>query len=238
MNLNLDGTKNRMCSIQVLLGPFFFKQAEFYTNFLNRVCTIFPVKVLHLVIIAIIGIIVSIVIFFIISSTMIIPSSQPSGSIEDNDMQRILSVCSNPDITKQGNDVFVICQHPKNSTSNEIFNLPLPTYKRVVCQSMHGCSGLYNYVPQIPADLLSVEQKQESIDKVLQDTGLKDKYPDIQLDHFIMLANNDRWSADVQFVIPHIMNGYNHCGWYTSTQIDLQTFEVSPIGIPIGTQKC
>ncbi|HZS74653.1 MAG TPA: hypothetical protein VFA69_09155 [Candidatus Nitrosotalea sp.] len=196
-------------------------------------------KIPHLSIIVAGGIIVSgIIAFFITSSTMIIPSSQSSGSIEDYDMQRILSVCSNPDITKQGNDVFVICQHPKNSTYTGIFNLPLITYKRVVCQSMYGCSGRYNYVPQIPADLLSSKQKQESIDKVLQDTGLKDRYPDIQLEHFIILASNDKWSADIQFIIPHIMNGYNHCGWYTSTQIDLQTFEVSPIGVPIGTQKC
>jgi len=196
-------------------------------------------KTLHLSIIVTVVIIVSgIIAFFITSSVMIIPSLQPSRSIEDNDMQRILSVCSNPDITKQGNDVFVICQHPKNSTDNGIFNLPLITYKRVVCQSMYGCSGRYNYVPQIPDNLLSSKQKQESIDKVLQDTGLKDRYPDIQLDHFIILANSDKWSADVQFIIPHIMNGYNHCGWYTSTQINLQTLEVSPIGVPIGTQKC
>jgi hypothetical protein len=196
-------------------------------------------KTLHLAIIVTIGIITSVIIaFFITSYTMITPSSQPSGSIEDNDMQRILSVCSNPDITKQENDVFVTCQHPKNSTDGRIFNLPLPTYKRVVCQSVYGCSGHYNYVPQIPTDLLSPKQKQESIDKVLQDTGLKDRYPDTQLEHFIILASNDKWFADVQFIIPHIMNGYHHCGWYTSTQIDLQTFQVSPIEVPIGTQKC
>lgn len=196
-------------------------------------------KTLHLGIITAIGIaIIGMAVFFIASPVMIIPQTMTSENTENYDMHKILPVCSNPDITKQGNDVFVICQHPKNSTGTGIFNLPLPTYKRMVCQSMHGCSGTYIYVPQIPDDLLSFKQKQEAIDKVLQDTGLKDRYPDIQLEHFIILASNDKWSADVQFIIPHIMNGYNHCGWYTSTQIDLQTLEVFPLGVPIGTQKC
>lgn len=194
-------------------------------------------KTLHRLVIATGIVVIGIVAFFTISYIMTV-SPSPAVSIVDNDMQRILSVCSNPEISKQGNDVFVICHHPKNFTGSGISNLPLPMYKRMVCQSMYGCSSTYNYVPQIPDDILSSKQKQEAIDKVLQDTGLKDRYPDIQLEHFIILANNDKWSADVQFIIPHIMNGYNHCGWYTSTQIDLQTFEVSPIGVPIGTQKC
>lgn len=196
-------------------------------------------KILHLGMIATVGIvIIGMAVFFIISPVMTIPPSIPTGSTENYDIQEIMSFCSNPDVTKQGIDVFVICQHPKNSTGDGIFNLPLPTYKRTVCQSMHGCRYAYSYIPQIPDDLLSPKQKQESVDKVLQATGLGDHYPDIQLEHFLILATGDKWFADVQFIIPHIMNGYNHCGWYTSTQIDLQTFEVYPIGVPIGTQKC
>lgn len=196
-------------------------------------------KTLHLGIITTIGIaIIGMAVFFIASPVMTIPQPMPPGNTENHDMQEILSFCSNPDVTKQGNDVFVICQHPQNSTGNGIFNLPLPTYKRTICQSMHGCLYAYIYIPQIPDDLLSPKQKQESIDKVLQATGLVARYPDIQLEHFLILATGDKWFADVQFIIPHIMNGYNHCGWYTSTQIDLQTLEVYPIGVPIGTQKC
>ncbi len=196
-------------------------------------------KTVHLGIITTIGItIIGMVVFFIVSPVNDYSSNHDSENTENYDTQEILSFCSNPDVEKQGNDIFVICQHPKNSTDNGIFNLPTPTYKKTVCQSMHGCLYAYSYIPQIPNDLLSSKQKQESINKVLQATGLGVNYPDIQLEHFLILATGDKWFADVQFIIPHIMNGYNHCGWYTSTQIDLQTFEVSPIGVPIGTQKC
>jgi hypothetical protein len=194
-------------------------------------------KTLHLSIIAVVGIaIIGIIVFFITSSVMKVPPSTPSGN--NDDMQRILSFCSNPEIVTQGNDVFVICQHPQNSTDNGIFNLPPPKYKRIVCQSTFGCSGTYNYIPQIPDNLLSPKQEQESIDKVLQVTGLRVHYPDIQLDHFLIQPRNYKWFADVQFIIPHILNGYGNCGWYTSVQIDLQTFEVYPNGVAIGTQKC
>ena len=82
------------------------------------------------------------------------------------------------------------------------------------------------------------QQKQQVIDRVLQATGLKDRYPDIQLDHLFVEPREDNWFADVQFIIPHIMNGYGNCGWYTAAQIDLQTFEVYPNGVAVGNQKC
>jgi len=142
--------------------------------------------------------------------------------------------CANQEYYSSGNDVFLICRHVSNSTSNA-FNLPDPEYKYTGCG---GCALGFAYVPQIPANLLSDEKKQQVIDKVLEVTGLKTRYPDIVLDHFLIQARADHWFADVQFVIPHIMNGYGHCGWYTASDVDLDTLQISPSDIPIGNSRC
>jgi hypothetical protein len=142
--------------------------------------------------------------------------------------------CTNQEYFTRENDIFLICHHPANSTS-DIFNLPDPEYKYTGCG---GCALGFAYVPQIPSNLLSDEQKQEVVDKVLQVTGLKEKYPDIVLDHFLIEAHKDHWFANVQFMIPHIMNGYDHCGWYTASDVDLNTLQVTPNGVSIGHQPC
>ena len=156
----------------------------------------------------------------------------------DEKLRILANVCKNPEFINDRSSTLVICQHPANSTENHIFNLPLPVYKITPCVSTFGCFGPYWYIPQIPEDLLTPQQKQQVIDRVLQATGLKDRYPDIQLDHLFVEPREDNWFADVQFIIPHIMNGYGNCGWYTAAQIDLQTFEVYPNGVAVGNQKC
>ncbi|HKU33357.1 MAG TPA: hypothetical protein VJR22_05885 [Candidatus Nitrosotalea sp.] len=142
--------------------------------------------------------------------------------------------CTNQEYFTNGSDVFLICHHVSNFTSN-VWNLPDPEYKYTVCG---GCALGFAYVEQIPPNLLSDQQKQQAIDKVLQMTGLKKQYPDLVLDHFLIRANGDSWFANVQFMIPHIMNGYGHCGWYTASDVNLDTLEVSPSQVPIGNKEC
>ncbi|MDE1814809.1 MAG: hypothetical protein KGI05_09150, partial [Thaumarchaeota archaeon] len=79
---------------------------------------------------------------------------------------------------------------------------------------------------------------QQVIDRVLQVIGLKNQYPDITFSHFLIHARADHWFANVEFMIPHIMNGYGNCGWYTSADVDLNNLQVSPNDVPIGHHTC
>ncbi len=161
-----------------------------------------------------------------------------SGPVTQDEKQRILLFCQNPEIITENGNILVICHHPTNSTEMDTSNLPSPVYKRTRCVSTHGCFEPYSYIPQIPDDLLTPQQKQDVINKVLQVTRLKEKYPEIEFDSIHIEPTGDRWFANIQFVIPHIMNGSGHCGWYTSNQIDLQIGDVYPNQVPIGNKKC
>jgi hypothetical protein len=182
-------------------------------------------KTLHYYII-VVGIVASVMLVIFLMNI------SPSPKLTEN-MKAPMNFCSNPEYVTNGSSIFLICHHPVNSTDN-VFNLPDPQYKFTGCGQ---CANGIAYVSQARANLLSDIQKQ-LVDKALQVTNLKMKYPDIQLDQFLIQPRADHWIADVQFVIPHIMNGYGHCGWYTGAVVDLNNLQVVPNGVPIGSQRC
>jgi hypothetical protein len=144
--------------------------------------------------------------------------SESKSSSLDYDMQQINSICQNPQINGDGENVTVTCPHPTNYT-NEQNALPLPTYKRTICSSTYGCSGHYIYMPQIPSDLLTESQKQQVIDQVLNFTDLKQKYPTIRVGAFQIKSHADQWFAEINFLIPN-------CNWYPSSTVNLNTMQI------------
>lgn len=160
--------------------------------------------------------------------------------IADDELERIHTFCPNPEIIDKDNDVLVICLGPNGSRELGIFKLPPPVYKRVLCTSTYGCSGTYNYIEQIPPDLLTPEQKQMVIDKVMSLPEIKGN-PEWKLDHFIIQPRADKWFANIQFVLPNIRPlPYYPCGWYGSAEVDLQTLEILSADnfIPRSDIKC
>jgi hypothetical protein len=152
--------------------------------------------------------------------------------------------CQNVVISEKGGDTYYTCPHPPNyiPSSPIAFNLPAPTYKKVLCAGPFGCSHRYGYQEIVPDNLLSEGQKQQVMDIVMnlpetkQNAGWK-------LDHFIVQPyDGDKWSANVQLFLTGIkrLPPSQGCGWYGSAEVDLETLKVRNISNipPISTEKC
>ncbi len=139
--------------------------------------------------------------------------------------------CPNPDIDSRDGDTFVVCLNPEGLQELGPFRLPPPVYKKVPCTSMFGCSQDYNYIEQIPQNLLTQEQKQQVINKVVNETEIKAWPWHWELEHFIISPRTDRWFADIEFFVPEYREispiNRGECGWYSSVGIDLQTLELT-----------
>lgn len=134
--------------------------------------------------------------------------------------------CQNVIVNTNSSGTFYTCPHT-SEIANVVFSLPAPTYKKVACTSTYGCSRPYNYKDIVPSDLLSEDEKQIVIAKMMNLPEMK-LNSGWQLDHFIIQPREDRWIANVQFFIAGIkqLPPSQECGWYGSVDIDLETLEI------------
>jgi hypothetical protein len=148
--------------------------------------------------------------------------------------------CQNAIIYTNSSGTFYICPH-RSEISNVVFSLPAPVYKKVPCTSTYGCARPYGYQEIIPPNLLSQQQKQVVIDKVMN-------LPEVKLnsgwtlDHFIIQPRTDKWIANVQIFLAGIkqLPPSLQCGWYGSADVDLETLEILDISNipPSSDVKC
>lgn len=145
--------------------------------------------------------------------------------------------CENAVINTNSSGTFYLCPHP-TEVSNIVFELPSPVYKKMRC---FGCGVTFGYTEVVPPDLLSPQQKQVVIDKVmdLPETKLNSGWT---LDHFIIQPRGDRWIANVQLFVDGIkqLPPSKDCGWYGSADVDLETLEILDLSNipPSSTVKC
>lgn len=156
--------------------------------------------------------------------------------------------CSDPiETIRENGDRFYTCTHPAGyDYSGNVFRLPSPTYKQTVCMGPYGCSQNYHYIAQIPDDLLSPDQRQQVIDKVIADLPQRsitigNTTLNWKLDQFIIDAFGDKYKASVILVLPIIRSLNGDCGVYAGVQVDLETLDI-PINdngiLPESPQRC
>lgn len=175
-------------------------------------------------------------------SLTLLPHTTPPQVQErvDIDNPNVAYPCENAIVKTNGSGTFYTCPHA-SEINNIVFNLPSPVYKKVACTSTFGCSRPYSYMEEVPSNLLSEEQKQIVVAKImnLPETQLNSGW---QLDHFIIQPRADRWIADVQLFLDGIkqLPPSQQCGWYGSAEIDLETLEILGISnIPPRSElKC
>ncbi|MGI0013917.1 MAG: hypothetical protein ACREBU_10825 [Nitrososphaera sp.] len=145
--------------------------------------------------------------------------------------------CENAIINTNNSGTFYTCPH-QSKINNTIFELPSPVYKKMPC---YGCAHAYGYAEIVPQNLLSEQQRQVVIDKVmnLPETKLNSGWT---LDHFIIQPKEDRWIANIQLFIEGIkqLPPSQECGWYGSVSLDLETLEILDISNipPRSNVKC
>lgn len=134
--------------------------------------------------------------------------------------------CSNNNLLENDMGVFMTCLHPEHK-AGILFELPPPRYKLELCRGTYGCIANYVWIPQIPSDLVSEEQKQKIVDMVLQLPETKNWPSKPILDHFLINSSKDNWRANVQFFIEGVkMPQHNKCEYYDSVTVDLETLEI------------
>ena len=134
--------------------------------------------------------------------------------------------CQNVIVNKNISGTFYTCPHP-SEISNIVLKLPSPVYKQVKCTSTYGCAHPYNYMEIVPPNLLSEEQKQVVIDKVMN-------LPEVKLnlgwtlDSFIIQPRADTWTANLQLFLAGIKPypPSQECGWYGQVEVNLETLEI------------
>ncbi len=133
--------------------------------------------------------------------------------------------CPNNTLSQNENGTFLTCMHVDNNSKK--FDLHAPIYMLKLCTSMHGCMYPYVWVPQIPPNLISEEQKQQAIDKALRLPETKNWPSEPKLESFAIFQNQDNWEANIQFFIEGVkMPQHNKCEYYDSIEIDLETLEI------------
>ncbi|QLH06504.1 hypothetical protein [Nitrosopumilus ureiphilus] len=134
--------------------------------------------------------------------------------------------CPNNNLSENDTGVFMTCLHPDNK-NGIIFELPSPSYKLELCKGTYGCIAPYVWAPQIPSNLVSEEQEQEVVNKVLQLPEAEDWPSEPELDNFLIMSSEDDWHASVQFFIDGVkMPQHNKCEYYDSATVDLETLEI------------
>ncbi|AIF84632.1 hypothetical protein NTE_02589 [Candidatus Nitrososphaera evergladensis SR1] len=169
------------------------------------------------------------------------PEVQPPYTLQSGDAA---IPCQNVVISEKDGDTYYTCPHPPNYTPDSpvAFNLPAPTYKKVLCAGHYGCSHRYGYQEIVPGNLLSEDQKRQVIDIAMnlpetrQNAGWK-------LDYFIVQPyDGDKWNANVQLFLAGLKQSppSQGCGWYGSVDVDLETLKIRNISNlpPISTEKC
>ena len=143
-------------------------------------------------------------------------------------------------LNTNGSGTFYTCPH-LSEINNIVFDLPSPVYKKVLCTGTYGCAHAYNYVEIVPPNLISEQQKQLVIDKImnLPETKLNSGWT---LADFIIHPRADRWFANVQLFLPGIkqLPPSQECGWYGSAGLDLETLEILDVSNipPSSDVKC
>ena len=133
--------------------------------------------------------------------------------------------CPNNTLLQNETGTFLICLHENNNSKK--FDLPAPIYMLNLCTSTHGCIYPYVWEPQIPPNLITEEQKQQAIDKVLTLPETKNWPSEPKLESFVIFQNRDNWEANIQFFIAEVkMPQHNKCEYYDSIEIDLETLEI------------
>lgn len=141
--------------------------------------------------------------------------------------------CLNVIITATSNGTLYTCP-PTVSNVAKVFELPAPVYKRVKCVSTYGCSKPYGYEGIIPPNLISPEQKQVIVDRIISLNATKQNHG-WKLDRFDIQPVEDKWRGHVQLVLPGIAQipPSSGCGWHGLVSIDLETLEILNVdGIP------
>jgi len=168
------------------------------------------------------------------------PAAQSQVQQVNLDNPYVAYPCQNVIINTNGSGTFYTCPH-SSPISNIVFELPSPTYKKVLCASTYGCARDYNYMEIIPSNLLTDQQKQIVVDKIMDLPEVK-RNSGWKLDHFIIQPYGDRWHANIQLFIDHIkqLPPSQQCGWYGSVEVDLETLEILSVDIipPRSDVKC
>ena len=143
------------------------------------------------------------------------------------EISKIFYMCPDHTLTTNSTGMYLACLHPKGTYQDVIYDLPSPTYKREPCNSTYGCSSKYSWIPQIPANLISNEQKQQVIDKLLSLSETQNWPSKPQIDSFSINYSADRIEANVQFFISGVkMPQHDRCEYYDSASVDLETLEI------------
>ena len=135
-------------------------------------------------------------------------------------------ICFNHDLSSNSTGVYLTCHNEEHR--NIVYDLPDPVYKREDCKSTYGCASKYVWIPQIPKELISEEYKKQILEKVLNLPETKNWPAKSKLDHFNIGTSVDRWEANIQFFVAGFkLPQHNHCEFYDSVNIDLETMEVT-----------
>jgi hypothetical protein len=123
--------------------------------------------------------------------------------------------CPNNTLTQNQTGTFLTCLYANDTSKETVFDLPPPVYALKLCTSVHGCMYPYYWMPWIPTNLISEEQKQQAIDKALSLPETKNWPAEPKLDHFLIFPTQDRWDANIQFFIAGVkMPQSSKCEYY------------------------
>lgn len=112
--------------------------------------------------------------------------------------------------------------------------IPCPNFNNNNSIGSYGCSHSHLYERIIPPNLLTPQQKQIVIDKVMNLPKVK-LNPGWKLDSFDIYPQQDKWIGDIQLFLKGVKQPppSEYCGWHGQVGIDLETLNILYIkGIP------